>query len=423
MSCTIKLNPSPINNSSCLILSFYHTVSALSNFMKHPCNLYQSYKPKHWSDGPTEIISHQMCRYKGLEVDYICLGIEKSTFRLRDNASDTAGGLRADAVSIRQLQFSDRAMRSTWSHPQLSWYFRCVSSYRHESAAGLTGVRAWSNVGCGISVLRWSVMGWVNSYFLANLKHLESDLRKNTISNWECIDGRFDAEYVNPCRMISFLGLQTRGFGSAWPSWRGLFTKVKRMQAWGMRCTYNVQPSHMVGASCLANDLTALVVAAIPRATIFERFGKNLGLAVETILSMPQVQDRRNGLPVRIHCLLIPTATVAFRGDGRAVIRSANAGGARYVAGAFDINVILVSTTTVRLCVAALRRNRQLYLPIGVVVSSRDGSEPVMLNLGSNDSPLKAESGWSSVWFSGIATFKSPRCYFIWRCWTKTLQV
>jgi ribose transport system substrate-binding protein len=101
---------------------------------------------------------------------------------------------------------------------------------------------------------------------------------------------------------------------------------------------------------------------------------------------------------------MVPDAVVAQMVDGGGVIDRANPAAADMLQAHPEINVIFGINNDSSLGALAALRTVDSYSSEWGIVASVDGSEPIMSELGSNDSPLKAESGYPPYDFT-IATF------------------
>ena len=181
--------------------------------------------------------------------------------------------------------------------------------------------------------------------------------------------------------------------------------QVKRIQEAGIKVvTYNVQPTEVVAPRVFANDYDGPLIVGCNAATYFkERFGdKPAVIGVVDYPILPQVQDRKNGF-LKGFLSIIPTATIAQAVDGGATIDKANPAAGDMLQAHPDINVIFGINNDSSLGALAALRAAGSYSPDFGVVASVDGSAPIMAELGSPDSPLKAESGYPPYDFS-IAT-------------------
>lgn len=249
-----------------------------------------------------------------------------------------------------------------------------------------------------------SVMGLGQPFFLAIKKQWEMLAEKYGFE-LKVYDGRFDAGTVQKLvddiiadapDAVAFAPLDS---GAAVP-------QVQRMLDAGLKVvTYNVQPAQVVAPRVFANDFAGSQLVGCNTARYFiEKFGdKKAIIGVVDLPSLPQVQDRKNGFLYGFKSL-VPTATVAQSVDGGGVIDKANPAAADLLQGHPEINVIFGINNDSSLGAIAAMKAANLYSPEWGVVSSVDGSEPVMAELGSDESPLKAESGYPPYDFS-VATF------------------
>ena len=249
-----------------------------------------------------------------------------------------------------------------------------------------------------------TVMGLGQPYFLAISNHWER-LAEDYDFELRVFDGRFDAGTVQRLvddviswapDAVAFAPLDS---GAAVP-------QVQRMLDEGLVVvTYNVQPAEVVAPRVFANDYDGPRLVGCNAARYYiERFGNEPAIiGVVDFPQLPQVQDRRNGFLYGFMSLL-PDATVAQMVDGGAVIDRANAAAADMLQAHPEINVIFGINNDSSLGALAALRATGGYSPDWGVVASVDGSEPIMAELGSAESPLKAESGYPPYDFS-IATF------------------
>ena len=249
-----------------------------------------------------------------------------------------------------------------------------------------------------------TVMGLGQPYFLAIKGHWER-LAKKYGFELKVYDGRFDAGTVQKLvddvisdapDAVAFAPLDS---GAAVP-------QVKRMQAAGLTVvTYNVQPTNVVAPRVFANDYDGPRLVGCNTARYYkEKFGdKPAIIGVVDLPRLPQVQDRKNGFLYGFMSLL-PKSVVAQTVDGGGVIDKANPAAADLLQGHPEIDVIFGINNDSSLGTIAALKAAGKYAPDWGVVSSVDGSEPVMAELGSDSSPLKAESGYPPYDFS-LATF------------------
>lgn len=249
-----------------------------------------------------------------------------------------------------------------------------------------------------------SVMGLGQPYFLAIKGHWER-LAKKYDFDLKVYDGRFDAGTVQKLvddiisdapDAVAFAPLDS---GAAVP-------QVQRMLDAGLQVvTYNVQPVEVVAPRVFANDFDGPRLVGCNAARYYaEKFGdKPAVIGIVDLPSLPQVQDRKNGFLYGF-LSVIPTAVVAQSVDGGGVIDKANPAAADLLQGNPELNVIFGINNDSSLGAIAAMKAVGSYTPDWGVVASVDGSEPVMSELGSNNSPLKAESGYPPYDFS-LATF------------------
>lgn len=249
-----------------------------------------------------------------------------------------------------------------------------------------------------------TVMGLGQPYFLSISNHWKRLAEKYDFE-LRVFDGRFDAGTVQRLvdDVISYapdaVAFAPLDSGAAVP-------QVRRMQDAGLKVvTYNVQPSEVVAPRVFANDYDGPRIVGCNTARYYkEKFGdKAVHIGVVDYPQLPQVQDRRNGFLYGF-LSLIPTATVAQMVDGGAVIDKANAAASDMLQAHPEINVIFGINNDSSLGALAALRAAGSYSSDWGVVASVDGSEPIMSELGSADSPLKAESGYPPYDFT-IATF------------------
>ena len=249
-----------------------------------------------------------------------------------------------------------------------------------------------------------TVMGLGQPYFLAISNHWKR-LADDYNFELRVFDGRFDAGTVQ--RLVDdVISWAPDAVAFAPLDSDAAVPQVQRMLDEGLAVvTYNVQPSQAVAPRVFANDYDGpRLVGCNTAAYYLERFGdKPAVIGVVDYPILPQVQDRRNGFLYGF-LSLIPNATVAQMVDGGAVIDKANAAAADMLQAHPEINVIFGINNDSSLGALAALRATGNYSSDWGVVSSVDGSEPIMSELGSSESPLKAESGYPPYDFS-IATF------------------
>lgn len=245
-----------------------------------------------------------------------------------------------------------------------------------------------------------TVMGLGQPFFLAIKGHWERMAKKYGFE-LKVYDGRFDAGTVQ--KIVDDVISDTPDAVAFAPlDSAASVGQIKRMQEAGLTVvTYNVQPTEAIAPRVFANDYEGPLVVGCNTARYFkERFGdKPAVIGVVDYPILPQVQDRKNGF-LKGFLSIIPTATVAQAVDGGATIDKANPAAGDMLQGHPDINVIFGINNDSSLGALAALRAAGLYSADWGVVSSVDGSAPVMAELGNPDSPLKAESGYPPYDFS-----------------------
>lgn len=249
-----------------------------------------------------------------------------------------------------------------------------------------------------------TVMGLGQPYFLAIKGHWER-LAKKYGFELKVYDGKFDAGTVQKLvddiisdrpDAVAFAPLDS---GAAVP-------QVKRMLEAGLKVvTYNVQPVQVVAPRVFANDFDGPRLTGCNAARYFlAKFGARPAImGIVDLPQLPQVQDRKNGFIYGFKSL-IPGAVVAQAVNGGGVIDKANPAAADLLQAHPELNVIFGINNDSSLGAIAAMKAAGSYAPEWGVVASVDGSEPVMSELGSDGSPLKAESGYPPYDFS-LATF------------------
>ena len=249
-----------------------------------------------------------------------------------------------------------------------------------------------------------TVMGLGQPYFLAIKGHWERLAEKYGFE-LKVYDGRFDAGTVQKL-VDDVISDMPDAVAFAPLDSNASVPQVKRMLDAGLTVvTYNVQPSEVVAPRVFANDYDGPLIVGCNAARYYqEKFGdKPAIIGVVDLPQLPQVQDRKNGF-LKGFLSVIPTAVVAQAVDGGGVIDKANAAAADLLQGHPEVNVIFGINNDSSLGAIAALKAAGSYSPDWGVVASVDGSEPVMAELGSDGSPLKAESGYPPYDFS-IATF------------------
>lgn len=249
-----------------------------------------------------------------------------------------------------------------------------------------------------------TVMGLGQPYFLSISNHWKRLAEKYKFE-LRVFDGRFDAGTVQ--RLVDdVISYAPDAVAFAPLDSAAAVPQVRRMQDAGLKVvTYNVQPSEVVAPRVFANDYDGPRIVGCNTARYYlKRFGdKPAVIGVVDYPQLPQVQDRRNGFLYGF-LSLIPDAKVAQMVDGGAVIDKANAAASDMLQAHPDINVIFGINNDSSLGALAALRATGSYSSDWGVVASVDGSEPIMSELGSEESPLKAESGYPPYDFA-IATF------------------
>lgn len=249
-----------------------------------------------------------------------------------------------------------------------------------------------------------TVMGLGQPYFLAISNHWER-LAEEYDFELRVFDGRFDAGTVQ--RLVDdVISWAPDAVAFAPLDSEAAVPQVQRMLNEDLVVvTYNVQPAEVVAPRVFANDYDGPRLVGCNAARYYmERFGDEPAIiGVVDFPQLPQVQDRRNGFLYGF-LSLIPDATVAQMVDGGAVIDRANAAASDMLQAHPEINVIFGINNDSSLGALAALRATGGYSSDWGVVASVDGSEPIMAELGSADSPLKAESGYPPYDFT-IATF------------------
>ena len=249
-----------------------------------------------------------------------------------------------------------------------------------------------------------TVMGLGQPYFLAIKGHWER-LAAHYGFELKVYDGRFDAGTVQKL-VDDVISDKPDAVAFAPLDSAAAVPQVRRMLEAGLTVvTYNVQPAQVVAPRVFANDYDGPRVVGCNAARYFhEKFGdKPAIIGVVDLPQLPQVQDRKNGFLYGFKSLL-PNSTVAQTVDGGGVIDKANPAAADLLQAHPEIDVIFGINNDSSLGAIAAMKAAGSYSPDWGVVASVDGSEPVMAELGSDGSPLKAESGYPPYDFS-VATF------------------
>lgn len=245
-----------------------------------------------------------------------------------------------------------------------------------------------------------TVMGLGQPFFLAIKSHWERMAQKYGF-DLKVYDGRFDAGTVQKLvddvisdapDAVAFAPLDSAASVG----------QIKRMQEAGLTVvTYNVQPTEAIAPRVFANDYDGPAIVGCNTAAYYKaRFGdKPAVIGIVDYPILPQVQDRKNGF-LKGFLSVIPTATVAQAVDGGATIDKANPAAGDMLQAHPDINVIFGINNDSSLGALAALRAAGLYSADWGVMSSVDGSAPIMAELGNPDSPLKAESGYPPYDFS-----------------------
>jgi ribose transport system substrate-binding protein len=249
-----------------------------------------------------------------------------------------------------------------------------------------------------------TVMGLGQPYFLAIKGHWER-LAARYGFELKVYDGRFDAGTVQKL-VDDIISDKPDAVAFAPLDSAAAVPQVRRMLEAGLTVvTYNVQPAQVVAPRVFANDYDGPRVVGCNAARYFTaKFGdKPAFIGVVDLPQLPQTVDRKNGFLYGFKSLL-PNATLVQTVDGGGVIDKANPAAADLLQGHPEINVIFGINNDSSLGAIAAMKAAGSYSPDWGVVASVDGSEPVMVELGSDASPLKAESGYPPYEFS-LATF------------------
>jgi len=263
----------------------------------------------------------------------------------------------------------------------------------YDSAPGdwLTEPKASALTGKRIAI---SVMNLGHPYFLAIQSHWKH-LAKKYDFELRTFDGRFDAGTVQ--RMVDdIISYAPDGVAFAPLDSAASVPQVRRMTDAGLKViTYNVQPREAVAPRVFANDFDGPRLVGCNLARYYmARFGdKPAVIGIVDQPNLPQVQDRKNGFLYGFKSL-IPSARLAQAVNGSGTIDKANPAAADMLQGHPDINVIFgINNDSSLGALAALKAVDKYSVDWGAMASV-DGSEPVMAELGSNESPLKAEGGY-----------------------------
>jgi len=315
----------------------------------------------------------------------------------------TSASLAADATAIAIKTFSDEVCEPADSAAVAEIPAGVSGFTGYESAPGawLTEPEASALTGKRVAL---TVMGLGQPYFLAISGHWERLAEKY---NFEIrvFDGRFDAGTVQ--RLVDdVISYAPDAVAFAPLDSAAAVPQVQRMQDAGLTVvTYNVQPAEVVAPRVFANDYDGPRIVGCNAGRYYKaKFGDQPAIiGVVDYPQLPQVQDRRNGFLYGFLSIL-PDATVAQMVDGGAVIDKANAAASDMLQAHPEINVIFGINNDSSLGALAALRATGSYSSDWGVVASVDGSEPIMSELSSADSPLKAESGYPPYDFT-IATF------------------
>lgn len=249
-----------------------------------------------------------------------------------------------------------------------------------------------------------TVMGLGQPFFLAIKGHWE-DFAKKYNFELRVFDGKFDAGTVQS-NVEDVISWKPDAVAFAPLDSDASVAQVKKIQDAGIVViTYNVQPRQQIAPRVFADDFTGSRLAGCNAGRYYKAmFGDKPALVgVVDLPQLPQVQDRKNGFYYGF-LSVVPTAKIGQTVDGGGVIDKANPAATDLIQANPDMNVIFginddSSLGTVRALKAAGKYNAAWGVLLAV-----DGSAPAMAELGSADTPYKAESGYPPYDFS-IAPF------------------
>jgi ribose transport system substrate-binding protein len=249
-----------------------------------------------------------------------------------------------------------------------------------------------------------TVMGLGQPFFLAIKGHWERFAEKYGFE-LRVFDGKFDAGTVQK-NVEDVISWKPDAVAFAPLDSDASVAQVKKIQEAGITViTYNVQPREQIAPRVFADDFTGSRLVGCNAARYYlEMFGDKPALVgVVDLPQLPQVQDRKNGFYYGF-LSLVPTAKIGQTVDGGGVIDKANPAATDLIQANPDMNVIFGINNDSSLGTMRALKAADKYNTDWGVLASVDGSAPVMVELGSPDTPYKAESGYPPYDFS-IAPF------------------
>jgi ribose transport system substrate-binding protein len=249
-----------------------------------------------------------------------------------------------------------------------------------------------------------TVMGLGQPFFLAIKGHWEA-LAERYGFELKVYDGRFDAGTVQQI-VDDVIADQPDAVAFAPLDSDASVPQIQKMLDAGLTVvSYNVQPREQLVPRVFADDYTGSLIVGCNSARYFqEMFGDEQPIiGIVDLPQLPQVQDRKNGFLYGFLSVL-PNSEIRQAVDGGGVIDKALPAATDLLQANPDMNVIFGINNDSGLGTIAALKSAELYTPEWGVLGTVDGSEPAMQEVGSPDSPWKAESGYPPFDFS-IAAF------------------
>jgi ABC-type sugar transport system substrate-binding protein len=249
-----------------------------------------------------------------------------------------------------------------------------------------------------------TVMGLGQPFFLAIQGHWEAFAEMYDFE-LRVFDGRFDAGTVQS-NVEDIIAWGPDAVAFAPLDSDASVAQVRAIQEAGIVViTYNVQPREQIAPRVFADDWSGCRLVGQNLGLYYkEMFGDKPALiGVVDLPQLPQVQDRKNGFYYGF-LSVVPWAEIGQTVDGGGVIDKANPAATDLIQANPDMNVIFGINNDSSLGTMRALKAAGKYTADWGVLASVDGSAPVMVELGSPDTPYKAESGYPPYDFS-IAPF------------------
>lgn len=239
-----------------------------------------------------------------------------------------------------------------------------------------------------------TVMGLGQPFFLSVSNHWK-DLAKKYNFELKIYDGKFDAGTIQAL-VDDVIADKPDAVAFAPLASDAGVPQVEKFLAAGIPVvTYNVQPAKPVAPRVIAFDYQSLVITGCNLGAYYNAKwpGQPAKIGIVHYSILPQVVDRANGF-LKGFLSQVPTAEVVATVEGGAVIDKALPAASDMLQKNPEINVIFGINNDSALGIVGALKAIGKYNSDWGVMASIDGSEPAVKELGSPDSPWKAETGY-----------------------------